>query len=153
MNDRIITKIKYPILKRSNSETETNLSNVNWEIFSLGEKNRDLNRTFEKLEQINDAKDKLSTELAKLKMVLDDKDVEIQNLKDQSERIRFDCEQEVFNTRLQVKEILDNQAATEALIDELSKYKQGYDEMQEGTIESTKKSIFNCLSWCRSFYG
>jgi hypothetical protein len=33
----------------------------------------------------------------------------------------------------------ENQAATEALIDELSKYKQGYDEMQEGI----KKFISN----------
>ncbi len=75
--------------------------------------------------------------------------IQLFSLKEECERIRFDSEQEIHNTRLQVKEIIvsepsraeqevigvllqENQAGTEALIDELSKYKQGYDEMQEG---------------------
>ena len=37
-------------------------------------------------------------------------------------------------------EFQDNQAATEALIDELSRYKHGYDEMQDGN-----KMIYSIL--------
>ncbi|CAF3378092.1 unnamed protein product [Rotaria sp. Silwood1] len=100
---------------------------------NLAGKNRDLNQAREKLEQIDNAKQKLMDELATMRKTLNDKDNEIQNLREECERIRFNSEQEVNKTRLQVKEIIENQAATEALIDELSKYKQGYDEMQEGT--------------------
>ncbi|CAF3959313.1 unnamed protein product [Rotaria sp. Silwood2] len=98
---------------------------------NLAGKNRDLNQACEKLEQIDNAKQKLMDELATMRKTLNEKDNEIQNLREECERIRFNSEQEVNKTRLQVKEIVENQAATEALIDELSKYKQGYDEMQE----------------------
>ncbi|CAF4078430.1 unnamed protein product, partial [Rotaria magnacalcarata] len=98
---------------------------------NLAAKNRDLNQAFEKVEQIENAKQKLIDELASLNRTLNEKDHEIQNLKETCDRIRYNSEQEINKTRLQVKEIIENQAATEALIDELSKYKQGYDEMQE----------------------
>jgi hypothetical protein len=90
----------------------------------LAEKNRDLNQSREKLEQMEDAKQRLKNELENIKITLNKKDNEIQryikkkkiqkdlfifelfSLKEESERIRFNCEQEVYNTRLQVKEII-----------------------------------------------
>ncbi|CAF4533134.1 unnamed protein product [Rotaria sp. Silwood1] len=102
---------------------------------NLAEKNRDLNQAREKLEQIDNAKQKLMDELATMRKTLNDKDNEIQNLREECERIRFNSEQEVNKTRLQ-----ENQAATEALIDELSKYKQGYDEMQEAFTDNATRA-------------
>jgi hypothetical protein len=88
----------------------------------LAGKNRDLNQAFEKYEQIDHAKEKLISELTALRTTLNEKDDEIQQygnkiiemiyllihyrLKEESDRIRFNCEQEVYNTRLQVKEIM-----------------------------------------------
>lgn len=46
--------------------------------FSLAEKNRDLNRTVEQLEQINEARQDLTNELTNMKLLLDEKDKEIQ---------------------------------------------------------------------------
>ncbi|CAF1157364.1 unnamed protein product [Rotaria sordida] len=107
---------------------------------NLAGKNRDLNQAREKLEQIDNAKQKLMDELATLRKTLNEKDNEIQNLRDECERIRFNSEQEINKTRLQVKEIIENQAATEALVDELSKYKQGYDEMQEAFADNLTRA-------------
>ncbi|CAF2378472.1 unnamed protein product [Rotaria sp. Silwood2] len=107
---------------------------------NLAGKNRDLNQACEKLEQIDNAKQKLMDELATMRKTLNEKDNEIQNLREECERIRFNSEQEVNKTRLQVKEIVENQAATEALIDELSKYKQGYDEMQEAFTDNVTRA-------------
>lgn len=47
----------------------------------MAEKNRDLNQAFEKLEQINDAKQELINELTNMKKILDEKDEEIQKYK------------------------------------------------------------------------
>jgi hypothetical protein len=59
----------------------------------LAEKNRDLNQTFEKLEQMNDAKQKLLNELATLRMALEEKDNEIETYertkKNQIEKIKI----------------------------------------------------------------
>ncbi len=59
----------------------------------MAEKNRDLNQTFEKLEQMNDAKQKLLNELATLRMALEEKDNEIEtyerNKKNQIEKIKI----------------------------------------------------------------
>jgi hypothetical protein len=56
------------------------------------------------MEQLDNAKQKLINELATLKMTFSI--FEIFSLKEESERIRFNCEQEVYNTRLQVKDII-----------------------------------------------
>ena len=45
---------------------------------NLAEKNRDLNQAFEKVERLNEAKDKLSNELANMKVIVDKKDNEIE---------------------------------------------------------------------------
>jgi chromosome segregation ATPase len=113
-------KIKYRILKQSKlKKRHQNLILC----YSLAEKNRDLNQAFEKVERLNDAKEKLTNELAVLKKTLNEKDNEIEkyeklnidvnhlffslfSLKQECERIRFDSEQEVHNTRMQVKEII-----------------------------------------------
>ncbi len=59
----------------------------------MAEKNRDLNQTFEKLEQMNDAKQKLLNELATLRMALEEKDNEIETYertkKNQIEKIKI----------------------------------------------------------------
>jgi len=47
----------------------------------LAEKNRDLNQAFEKVEQMNDAKQKLMNELANMRTALNEKDDEIQRYK------------------------------------------------------------------------
>ncbi|CAF4801062.1 unnamed protein product [Rotaria socialis] len=107
---------------------------------NLAGKNRDLNQAFEKVEQIENAKQKLIDELASLKRTLNEKDNEIQKLKEECDRIRYNSDQEINKTRLQVKEIIENQAATEALIDDLSKYKQGYDEMQEAFTDNSTRA-------------
>ncbi len=44
----------------------------------MAEKNRDLNQKFEKLEQMEDAKQNLIHELTTMKMILNEKDDEIQ---------------------------------------------------------------------------
>ncbi|CAF3955399.1 unnamed protein product [Rotaria magnacalcarata] len=73
---------------------------------NLAAKNRDLNQAFEKVEQIENAKQKLIDELASLNRTLNEKDHEIQNLKETCDRIRYNSEQEINKTRLQVKEII-----------------------------------------------
>ncbi|CAF1018673.1 unnamed protein product [Adineta ricciae] len=103
---------------------------------SLAGKNRDLNQTFEKIQQMDIAKQKLMDELSALRATLEERDKDIENLKEDCDRIRYNCDQEVFNTRLKVQDIIDNQEATEALIADLSRYKQGYDEMQEAFVNS-----------------
>ncbi len=47
----------------------------------MAEKNRDLNQAFEKVEQMNDAKQKLMNELANMRTALNEKDDEIQKYK------------------------------------------------------------------------
>ena len=44
----------------------------------MAEKNRDLNQTFDKLEQMEDAKQQLMQELDKMQTTINEKDTEIQ---------------------------------------------------------------------------
>ena len=92
--------------------------------FSLAGKNRDLNQTFEKIQQMDIAKQKLMDELSALRATLEEKDKDIEkyskknllwiendflnlfSLKEDCDRIRYNCDQEVFNTRLKVKDII-----------------------------------------------
>jgi len=53
----------------------------------LAEKNRDLNQAREKLEQIEDAKQRLKNELENMKITLNEKDNEIQKYKNKRKRI------------------------------------------------------------------
>ncbi len=71
---------------------------------------------------MNDAKEKLINELASMKTILTEKDNEIEwyeeknqgyqtsffsfSLKQECERIQFNCEKEIVETRQQVKEII-----------------------------------------------
>ncbi len=71
-------KIKYLIQKQSKIIRIINSKIYFFGGYSLGEKNRDLNRTFEKLEQLETAKQKLILELSAMKIALEEKDKEIQ---------------------------------------------------------------------------
>jgi len=55
--------------------------------YSLAEKNRDLNQACEKLEQIEDAKQRLKNELENMKIKLNEKDNEIQKYNKKRKRI------------------------------------------------------------------
>jgi hypothetical protein len=56
----------------------------------LAEKNRDLNQAFEKVEQMNDAKQKLMNELANMRTALNEKDDEIQKYKRRKKNNKFE---------------------------------------------------------------
>ncbi|CAF1470079.1 unnamed protein product [Adineta steineri] len=122
--ERLIDEQQYQlsVFENKMSDVETNLA----------EKNRDLNQSFEKIQQIENAKQKLMNELSAMRTTLNEKDKLIETLKEECERTRFNCEQEIYNTQLK-----ENQATTEALIDELSKYKQGFDQMEEAFMDSS----------------
>ncbi len=69
-------KIKYRISKQSKTKWEGIGNIILW--YSLAEKNRDLNQAFEKVERLNDGKDKLTNELTNMKAILDEKNTEIE---------------------------------------------------------------------------
>ncbi len=56
----------------------------------MAEKNRDLNQAFEKVEQMNDAKQKLMNELANMRTALNEKDDEIQKYKRRKKNNKFE---------------------------------------------------------------
>lgn len=72
----------------------------------MAEKNRDLNQSREKLEQMENIRRNLTEEIAALRTLLKERENEIESLREENERIRFDCEQEIQSTKIQVKEII-----------------------------------------------
>ncbi|CAF0876012.1 unnamed protein product [Didymodactylos carnosus] len=97
---------------------------------NLAEKNRDLNQAQEQMTNLETTSKRLNNEIMNLKSNLTNMEQEIQKYRDDCDRMRFNCDNEIVKMREEHTRLMKTNADAERLINDLMKYKKGYDDMQ-----------------------